>query len=340
MLGGTADDWARLREAWGERFMPRLQLIADQRDEHARADARRHAGGLRADDAPLVAAGARLARRAGAGGPAALLRQLEHAQPREHRDGRGARARGRARASSWRSSCRRTTSCARSSRPSARAAAEGSWENFLYFVARLYFDSHGEEGREARRRSEAECGVSHIRSTHGAAGAGADHPAVEAEARADGPAARRRGRRGAGGGRGRDREHRLPARRGGLQHPPRGGGGQLDAARRVRARQGGDAERRRGRRDALDRRPRRALGLDLLARQRVQRGRHRAGPALRQRARQPARGHGEEHVPAEPLLPRLLLPRGVHGGGDGGGAVLQRDLRDRRRRPPPGRARR
>jgi hypothetical protein len=43
--------------------------------------------------------------------------------------------------------------------------SEGSWENFLYFVARLYFDSHGEEGREARRRSEAECGVSHIRSS-------------------------------------------------------------------------------------------------------------------------------------------------------------------------------
>jgi hypothetical protein len=43
--------------------------------------------------------------------------------------------------------------------------AEGSWENFLYFVARLYFDSHGEEGRQARRRSEQECGVSHLRST-------------------------------------------------------------------------------------------------------------------------------------------------------------------------------
>jgi hypothetical protein len=42
---------------------------------------------------------------------------------------------------------------------------EGSWENFLYFVARLYFDSHGKQGRDARRRSEAECGVSHIRST-------------------------------------------------------------------------------------------------------------------------------------------------------------------------------
>jgi hypothetical protein len=42
---------------------------------------------------------------------------------------------------------------------------EGSWENFLYFVARLYFDSHGEEGREARRRSEQESGVSHLRSS-------------------------------------------------------------------------------------------------------------------------------------------------------------------------------
>ena len=31
VLGGTADDWARLREAWGERFMARMQLIADER---------------------------------------------------------------------------------------------------------------------------------------------------------------------------------------------------------------------------------------------------------------------------------------------------------------------
>jgi hypothetical protein len=42
--------------------------------------------------------------------------------------------------------------------------SDGSWENFLYFVARLYFDSHGEEGRAARRRSEEESGVSHIPS--------------------------------------------------------------------------------------------------------------------------------------------------------------------------------
>src|SRR5215212_8493257 len=31
LLGGTAEDWARLRGAWGERFMPRLQHMSDQR---------------------------------------------------------------------------------------------------------------------------------------------------------------------------------------------------------------------------------------------------------------------------------------------------------------------
>ena len=91
-------------------------------------------------------------------------------------------------------------------------------------------------------------------------------------------------------------------------------------ARRLRARQGGDAQRRRRRRDDLVGHPRRALGLDLLARQRVLGRRHRALPDVRLRARQPARGHGQVDVPAEPRVPRLLLPRGVHGGGDGGRA--------------------
>jgi hypothetical protein len=44
-------------------------------------------------------------------------------------------------------------------------SSQGSWENFLYFVARLYFDAHGEKGRAERRRLEQDCGVSHLPST-------------------------------------------------------------------------------------------------------------------------------------------------------------------------------
>jgi hypothetical protein len=162
-LGGTPEDWARLREAWGERFVPRLQSIAERRMNirlrmlggtqvgYARMTRRwwQPVHGTLAEqdlvDRPLyfvssnshslvnIATGVARERED------ALVRFVEElpeddilrTELEAFREGR----------------------------------TEGSWENFLYFVARLYFDSHGEEGREARRRSEAECGVSHIRST-------------------------------------------------------------------------------------------------------------------------------------------------------------------------------
>ena len=181
-LGGTADDWARLREAWGERFMPRLQLIADQRMNMRL----RMLGGTQVGYARMTRRWWQpvhdVARRAGAGGPAALLRQLEHAQPGQHRDRRGARARGGARGVR-RGSCPRTTSCATELDAFREGRTEGSWENFLYFVARLYFDSHGEEGRAgAAALGGGVRRVAHPQH-HGAAGAGADHPAGEAAAR-------------------------------------------------------------------------------------------------------------------------------------------------------------
>ena len=43
--------------------------------------------------------------------------------------------------------------------------SEGSWENFLYFVARLYFDERGPEAAAARRAAEQQRGVTHLRST-------------------------------------------------------------------------------------------------------------------------------------------------------------------------------
>ncbi len=164
VLGGTPDDWGRLREAWGDRFMARLEQIADRRMNlrirmlggtqvgYARMTRRwwqpvyltlaeRGIG-----DQPLyfvssnthslvnIATGVAREREQ------VLVDFVEQQLPEDDilrteldafRDGR----------------------------------SEGSWENFLYFVARLYFDSHGEEGRQARRRSEAESGVAHIRST-------------------------------------------------------------------------------------------------------------------------------------------------------------------------------
>jgi hypothetical protein len=44
-------------------------------------------------------------------------------------------------------------------------ASEGSWENFLYFVARQYFSTRGEKGLAEQRAAEAEYGVRHLRST-------------------------------------------------------------------------------------------------------------------------------------------------------------------------------
>src|SRR5688572_31770780 len=52
---------------------------------------------------------------------------------------------------------------------------------------------------------------------------------------------------------------------------------------RSRPRQGGHAERGSGRRDDLERHPRRALRLDVLARQRLRGRGHRAVPRLRDR---------------------------------------------------------
>ena len=84
--------------------------------------------------------------------------------------------------------------------------------------------------------------------------------------------------------RGGDRQHRVSARPRRLQHPARAHRGQRRAARRLRARQGRDAQRRRRRRPDLGRHPRRALGLDVLARQRVLLRRHRAVPGASARA--------------------------------------------------------
>jgi hypothetical protein len=161
-LGGSAEDWQRLREAWGEHFDERLRLISERRMNlrvrmlggtqvgYARMTRRwwqpvhDSLAQQRLGDAPMyfvssnthslvnIVTGVAREREQ-------VLIQFVETLPEDD-------------------ILREELTAFREGR------AEGSWENFLYFVARLYFDSHGEEGRQARRRSEQESGVAHLRS--------------------------------------------------------------------------------------------------------------------------------------------------------------------------------
>ena len=250
VLGGTAEDWGRLRGAWGDRFGERLRLIADRRmNLRVRMLGGTQVGYARMTRRWWTPVHDSLTEQGLADRPLYFVSSNTHslvniatgvAREREDvlvefvetlpeddilRDGAGRLPGGARRGLVGELPLLRGPALLRLARrggPRGAAALGGR-------VRRLAHPQH-----------------------HGAARAGSDHPAVQAAPGPDGPAARRGGCRRARGRRGSGREHRLSARRGRLQHPARGGRGQLDAARRLRARQGGDAERRRGRRDALD----------------------------------------------------------------------------------------
>jgi hypothetical protein len=163
VLGGTSEDWDRLREAWGERFMARLQLIADQRmNLRVRMLGGTQVGYSRMTRHWWQPVSLTLAERGLGDHPLYFVSSNTHSLVNI--------ATGVAREREQvlvdfveqmpeDDILRTELEAFREGR------TEGSWENFLYFVARLYFDSHGSEGRLARRRSEADCGVAHIRST-------------------------------------------------------------------------------------------------------------------------------------------------------------------------------
>jgi len=162
-LGGTSADWARLREAWGERFMPRLQLISDQRMNMRL----RMLGGTQVGFSRMTRHWWRPVHDSLAE-QQLVDRPLYFVSSNTHSLVNIATGVARERESVLVEFVEQMPEddILRTELDAFREGrTEGSWENFLYFVARLYFDSHGEEGRQARRRSEAECGVSHIRST-------------------------------------------------------------------------------------------------------------------------------------------------------------------------------
>jgi hypothetical protein len=160
-LGGAADDWARLADAWGETFEERLQTIADE----GRSMRIRMLGGtqvgyqrmtrrwwfpVRAEmnsqalgDAPLYFASSNTH----------SLSNLVTGLAREREDELIAFVE-REGADDLREELARFR----------EGATEGSWENFLYFVARDFFDAGGPELRARRHEAEVAAGVEHIRS--------------------------------------------------------------------------------------------------------------------------------------------------------------------------------
>ena len=164
VLGGTADDWARLREAWGERFTPRLQLIADERmNMRIRMLGGTQVGYQRMTRRWWQPVFLTLAERGLGDCPLYFVSSNTHSLVNIATG--VAREREQVLVDFVEQQLPEDDILRTELEAFREGRTEGSWENFLYFVARLYFDSHGEEGRQARRRSEAECGVAHIRST-------------------------------------------------------------------------------------------------------------------------------------------------------------------------------
>jgi uncharacterized protein DUF6909 len=162
ILSGAIDDWLRLRDAWGEAFGPQLREIGMRR-ESLRI---RMLGGTQVGYA-------RLTRRWWAPVRERLLAQQLEDRPvyfissnthslsnlvtgiaRRREDELLAYLEGRPESDGLRGELHALRD----------GRSEGSWENFLYFVAREWIDAGGPQLREWRREAELSAGVEHLPS--------------------------------------------------------------------------------------------------------------------------------------------------------------------------------
>jgi hypothetical protein len=162
LLGGSGEDWGRLRGAWGEPFGERLRLIAGQRlSLRVRMLGGTHTGYARMTRRWWAPVSAELA------GEGLAERPLYFVSSNTHSLVNIATSTAREREQELvafvetmdeHDILRRELAAFR------EGGAEGSWENFLYYVARLYFDARGAKGAAERRSSEQAAGITHLRS--------------------------------------------------------------------------------------------------------------------------------------------------------------------------------
>jgi hypothetical protein len=163
LLGGSAEDWGRLREAWSDGFAERLRMIADRRMSlRVRMLGGTHAGYARMTRRWWAPVSAELA------GEGLTERPLYFVSSNTHSLVNIATPVARDREQELVAFVetmdeddilRQELAAFRDGR------AEGSWENFLYYIARLFVTARGAEGAAERRAAEKASGVTHMPST-------------------------------------------------------------------------------------------------------------------------------------------------------------------------------
>jgi hypothetical protein len=161
-LGGSADDWSRLQAAWGDRFHERLKMIADRRMSlRVRMLGGTQVGYARMTRRWWLPVQSELAAQQLDQAPTYFVSSNTHSLVNIVT---GTARRREVKLLEFVETLPEDDILREELQAFREGRAEGSWDNFLYFVARLYFDRHGEEGRRVRREDEARSGVSHLRS--------------------------------------------------------------------------------------------------------------------------------------------------------------------------------
>jgi hypothetical protein len=163
-LGGTPEDWVRLREAWGSKFVERTALInADRLSLRVRMLGGTQVGYARLTRKWWSPVAAHLASNGLADRPLYFVSSNTHSLvnivtgvARERED---ELVEFVERELPEDDILREELAAFRDGRTG------GSWENFLYFTARQYWASRGVDGRRERRAAEQARGVTHLRST-------------------------------------------------------------------------------------------------------------------------------------------------------------------------------
>src|SRR5919202_446333 len=156
-LGGAVDDWLRLRDTWGEAFGPQLREIGERRlSLRVRMLGGTQIGYARMTRRWWAPVQARLAAQELADRPLYFVSSNTHSLSnlvtgiaREREDELIAYVEGLPESDGLRGEL----AALRDGR------SEGSWDNFLYFIAREFIDAGGPQLREWRRKAELDPGV-------------------------------------------------------------------------------------------------------------------------------------------------------------------------------------